>query len=122
MFALILLASAVFVNTIYFEPQVPLEQAYSGPGVYYWRVDFGPGDLVQSGVSLDEAPADWQPIYDEQWKRVAPWARRKGYTPPHDGCWDTHTCPPMLIKMAQVATDNPLEPVYYFFVNLLRSL
>jgi hypothetical protein len=121
MLALILFAFTVFINTITFEPKASLEDAWRGPGSYYWKVEFGPHDVVHSGVSLDEKPKDWQPLYDEHWQIVAPWAVRMGYPVPNDGCWLDHTCPPMMIHMAEVGTNNPLEPIYYFLVYLLRS-
>ena len=115
MFAVIL-----FINTIFFSPQVSLENAYQGPGMYYWRVDFGPGDLVQGATPINEEPADWQPIYDEHWQKVAPWAISAGYDAPHDGCWLTHTCPPLMVRKAEIEGAGPLEALARFLAFLLQ--
>jgi hypothetical protein len=117
-----MLGILLFFFTVVYEPSISIEDAWDGPGTYYYKVEFGPGDMVHSGVSLDEEPEDWQAIYDTEWQRVAPWAVRMGYPIPHDGCWERHDCPPMETHMAEIGTANVMEAAYYFLASLLRSL
>jgi hypothetical protein len=110
----------LFFVTFAYSPTISMEDAWDGPGTYYWKYEFGPGDMVHSSVSLDEEPTDWQAVYDAEWESLAPWATRMGYPIPHDGCWIRHDCPPMETHMAEVGTANLVEAAYYFLASLLR--
>jgi hypothetical protein len=120
-----MLAFIVYAASLVFNPYVALEDAYEGPGHYYWRVEFSPSHVVQSGFYLREAPGDWQLLYDEQWRIVAPFASEWGFDVPHDGCWLKHDCPPAMIHYAEVEREirsaaDVVEAATGFLSALLR--
>src|SRR5262245_36855474 len=119
---LLLLFPWWFMAIYDYQPPIPLDQAYQGPGVYYWRYDFAPGKIIASSVTFEKQPENWQPIYDHIWERVAYHAQWQGYPPPHDGCWERHDCPPMLIRNAEIATQNPFVAMASYIVVVRRHL
>jgi hypothetical protein len=116
-------AFIVFLRFVSFAPEAALHDAYQGPGRYYWRVDFAPGDVVQSAFYLEAEPEDYQELYDEYWQRIGRWAERMGHAAPHDGCWIDQRCPPAMIRRAEVQTEGSvMEAGVYFLAHLLRSV
>lgn len=126
-----LLGLALWAVIVLAQP-TPLEQAVTQHpvGPYNWSYRINEHQVISSAISneqIDAAGGDWQALYDETWRRIddqMTFTHAVPETPLYEpGCWDAHTCPPILIaKVGEAHREVQEESFFFYLLRLFSSL